>query len=105
MILRGRAPEQHVRIQIPTGEIYIEKCVVHDPASYTLSYMIIEGPMPCSNYLANVQVETVDERQSVITWSCTFDADAEEVKEIENLFENTYQSIFIASLRNHFTRE
>lgn len=102
--IEGQGTGATRRIQIPTGEIYTEKCVVHEPASFKLSYVIMEGPMPCSNYLADVQVETVDERRSVITWSCTFDAPAEEVKEIENLFENTYQSIFIASLRNHFAK-
>jgi len=89
------------QVQIPTGEIYSEKCVEHEPASLRFSYVVLEGPMPCRNYEANVQIKIVDEQRSLVTWSCTFDASEDQLKDVGYIFEGSYESFF-ESLRTHF---
>lgn len=46
----------------------------YDPASYTFSYIIIEGNLPVSNYKSTVTITPNESSNSAtITWSGEFD--------------------------------
>jgi hypothetical protein len=45
-----------------------------DEAGRSLTYSIIEGPMPVENYLATITITEAGDERSHILWTCTFDA-------------------------------
>ena len=60
-------------ITVGNGARLIEQLEKYDDANMTLSYSIIEGPLPVENYLSTFTVEP-HEDGSKITWSGRFDA-------------------------------
>jgi hypothetical protein len=85
------------RIETPGG-VFVESCESHEPAAHRFSYKILESPAPFRDYVAVVQLESLDGDRCAIEWSCTFEAPsgAEGMREV---VENTYRGGFIASLR------
>ncbi len=45
-----------------------------DEAGRSLTYSIVEGPMPVENYLATITVSDIGSGRSHIVWTCSFDA-------------------------------
>ena len=45
-----------------------------DEAGRSLTYSIVEGPMPVENYLATITITDAGDGRSHILWTCSFDA-------------------------------
>ena len=61
-------------IHMTNGPV-VERLDVHDPASRTFSYSIIndDGPLPFANYQARVVVTTLGDDKCSVDWTGTFD--------------------------------
>jgi len=59
------------RIILPDGGVVVEQQVARDDAAMTLTYTVIEAPMPFTDYRSTMRVQSMGERCSV-RWSATF---------------------------------
>lgn len=59
------------RIILPNGGVVLEQEVARDDAAMTLTYTVIEAPMPFADYRSTMCVQSMGERCSV-RWSATF---------------------------------
>ena len=53
-----------------------EKLLAWDDAGMSLTYNILEGVLPVSNYVSTLKVETLTDKSSKVTWSGSFNAAA-----------------------------
>ena len=60
-------------LTMPGGAVMHERLESFDEAARTLSYSIVEGPMPLENYLATIQV-TETAGGCRVDWGASFDA-------------------------------
>lgn len=60
-------------IVVGDGARLIEKLEARDDSGMSLSYSIVEGPLPVANYFSTLKVEGQGE-SSKLTWSGRFDA-------------------------------
>ena len=51
----------------------VERLEAFDDAGRSLSYSIVEGPMPAQNYLATIRVEETGANRCHVDWSASFD--------------------------------
>ena len=51
----------------------VERLEAFDDAGRSLSYSIVEGPLPTQNYLATICVEETGENRCHVDWSASFD--------------------------------
>lgn len=63
------------RFELPDGEM-VERIIAIDEAERSLSYVIVKGPWPVTDYTANIQVRE-SETGSLVTWSAEFHAGAD----------------------------
>lgn len=59
------------RIILPNGGVVVEQEAARDEAAMTLTYTVIEAPMPFTDYRSTMRVQSTGERCSVC-WSATF---------------------------------
>ena len=50
-----------------------ERCEKLDEAGHSLTYSIVDGPMPVENYLATITITDAENGRSRIVWTCSFD--------------------------------
>lgn len=55
------------------GATTVERCESLDPASRTISYSVVSGPLPVQDYLATMQVHDSGEGRSRVTWDARFE--------------------------------
>lgn len=55
------------------GDPTVERLESLDPASRTLSYSIVSGPLPVQDYLATMQVREDGDGRSNLTWVARFE--------------------------------
>lgn len=76
-ITNDRAPDQVGavrRLEIEGGGVFVETLVALSDADRCLSYDIVEGPIPVSDYVATLQVLPVTEGdRTYVSWSAEFD--------------------------------
>jgi carbon monoxide dehydrogenase subunit G len=51
----------------------VERLETLDPASHTLSYSIVEGPMPVKDYLATIRVRATGPASCHVDWTASFE--------------------------------
>lgn len=51
----------------------VERLEARDEAAKSISYSIVEGPLPVSGYVATMRLSDVGEGRSKLTWSATFE--------------------------------
>jgi carbon monoxide dehydrogenase subunit G len=88
-------------VKLDAGAVVKERLEKLDPGARTLSYAIIEGPMPVRNFLATIRVLDAGACRARVEWSATFDApglDAAGVRGFEETMEKAYRGA-IASAR------
>lgn len=74
------------------GEVTIrERLEKRDDAARTLSYSIVEAPLPVRNYLATIAIASVGPKRSRIVWSSTFEPAGMTDEQLTQLFEGVYQ--------------
>ncbi len=65
------------RIILPNGGVVVEQQVARDDAAMTLTYTVIEAPMPFADYRSTMRVQSMGERgergeRCSLRWSATF---------------------------------
>ena len=74
------------------GEVTIrERLEKLDEAARTMSYSIVEAPLPVSNYLATVELSALGPKRTQIVWSSTFEPGGMSDEQLKALFEGVYQ--------------
>ena len=71
------------------GQI-LEKLEGLDEQAQSLTYSIVNSPLPLENYLATVQVKDLGENQCEIVWSSTFDPKGAPEAEAKKVVEGVY---------------
>ena len=54
------------------GAEFIEELVMHDAASHTCQYRIIESPLPITGYVSRLEVKHGNQGGSTVVWSSHF---------------------------------
>lgn len=72
------------------GGMVVERLDVLDQDSMTLTYSIIDSPLPFKDYSATMIVAPEGESGSSLTWTGTFEADGAPVADAEKLAGNIY---------------
>ena len=73
-------------LEIEGGSVFVETLVAMSDEQRTLTYNIVDGPIPVTDYLATMQVFSVTENdQSFVRWSAEFstpDAHVEAMRDV-----------------------
>jgi len=75
-----------------------------DAVERSLTYSIVEGPMPIENYLATITVSDAGNGRSHIVWTCSFDAPGmsnEQAQGLASGMEGAYRGM-IGGLQQQF---
>ena len=77
-IVKGNNNEvgAHRKLTLGDGAVILEELAARDDASMSLTYLILEGPLPVTDYRSTMTVVAEGEGQSKLTWSSTFKAAA-----------------------------
>lgn len=83
----------HRKLTLGDGAVIVEELAARDDAGMTLSYTIVEGPLPVTDYRATITVVADGEGKSKMTWGSTFKpaAGAEPAK-VEEMIGGIYQA-------------
>ena len=77
---------------IQLGDFIIrERLEKLDEAKKTLSYAIIEAPVPATNYLATMELSESSPTSTRIVWSSTFEPAGATDEQLAQLFETIYR--------------
>jgi hypothetical protein len=80
------------------GSIVRERLETLDEKRRTMSYSILEAPLPVRNYLATVELTAVGPNQTRVVWSSTFEPAGMSEDQLAQLFTGIYQAA-IAGMR------
>lgn len=87
---------------IGTGDTAaVERLIEHDPAAHRLSYALVRGPIPVTDYVATMQLENTGTDRSRLVWSSTYEPDGAPADEVQQLIERIYRSM-IRKLQQRF---
>lgn len=69
-------PGAHRKLTLGDGAVVVEELAARDDPGMSLSYTIVEGPLPVTDYRATLSVAAAGEGASKVTWSSSFKAAA-----------------------------
>lgn len=72
------------------GAVIVERLETFDNQARTYSYSITEGPFPVTDYLATLQVETIGDNETQVTWAGRFTPNGISDAEAHELFQGIY---------------
>lgn len=76
------------------GPPIIEKLESLDHQTRSLSYSIVESPLPLEDYLATVELRDLGEDHCEITWSSSFEPKGAPEEEAKKIVEGVYSAAF-----------
>lgn len=83
--------------KVQAGPVQIVEKLEHfDPAAKSLSYSIVEGPLPAENYLATVSLEAASDGKTRVQWGAKFDTpalDEDAAKAVAGGVEGSYSAM------------
>jgi len=82
------------KLDIEGGVESIERLEYLNNETMTLKYSIIEAPFPIKNYLATMQVETLEDELCKFTWSSVFEPNGAPAQTGIELASGLYESAF-----------
>jgi mxaD protein len=62
----------HRKLTLADGAVILEELAARDDATMTLTYTILESPLPVTDYRSTIAVTADGDGKSKITWSSTF---------------------------------
>ena len=62
----------HRKLTLSDGAVIVEELAARDDAGMTLTYTILEGPLPVTDYRSTITVVAEGDGQSKLSWSSTF---------------------------------
>lgn len=77
-IVKGNNNEvgAHRKLTLGDGAVILEELAARDDAGMNLTYIILEGPLPVTDYRSTITVVAEGDSGSKLTWSSTFKAAA-----------------------------
>ena len=73
------------RLEIVDGSIFRETLLAHSDLENSYTYDILEGPLPCHNYIATHRfIEITDGNRTLGIWEGNFDCDPNDETELEH---------------------
>jgi hypothetical protein len=76
------------------GPPIVEKLESQDDQTHTLSYSIVESPLPLDRYLATVEVRDLGENHCEVVWSSSFEPKGAPEEEAKKIVEGVYSAAF-----------
>ncbi|GLQ30415.1 SRPBCC family protein [Litoribrevibacter albus] len=77
----------HRAIVMDDGGVFVERLLEYSDLNHSFTYNILSGPVPVTNYLSTLKFEDIGNRQTLFTWTATFDVDYEiEQDVVDNLY-------------------
>ena len=74
------------------GEVHLQ-LVYYSPENRAFNYVIQSSPLPVSNYVGEVSVESLGDNRAQLTWRGTYDANGVTAEEADNILQGFYQAI------------
>ena len=73
-VIKGNNNEvgAHRKLTLGDGAVIVEELAARDEAAMTLTYTIVEGPLPVTDYRSTMTVTADGEGKSKLTWGSTF---------------------------------
>lgn len=78
------------------GATTVERVETLDPASRTVAYSVVSGPLPVQDYLATMQVHEAGEGRSKVTWNARFEAAGMPEDDAANVIRGIFQGGLMA---------
>jgi hypothetical protein len=78
-------------LTLKTGVKVVEDLVHHDDGGRSLSYSIVEGPVPVSRHKAMLSVSDRGPNQSTVSWSCAFEPKGVPVEVVTGIFSGIFE--------------
>jgi len=73
-------------LDIADGTVFRETLLAHSDLEYFYCYDIVEGPLPCSNYISTHRfIEITDGDKTLGIWQGEFDCDPADASDLENI--------------------
>lgn len=83
--------------------VIVERLEGIDEEARTTSYSIVEGPLPATDYLATIRLESAGESSTRIEWTSTFEpGGGMSESDVAGIIAGVYRG-GIAGLQRHFT--
>ena len=77
LVGEGEGPGATRKVGMPSG-VVTELCEVHDPATRTMGYTILDGnPFPCTDYHGRIEITPIDDASCELTWSSSYETEKE----------------------------
>ena len=76
------------------GPPIVEKLESQDDQRHSLSYSVVESPLPLEGYLATVEVRDLGENRCEVAWSSGFEPKGATEEEAKKIVEGIYSGAF-----------
>lgn len=77
-------------LDLAGGGQFVERLESVDDKTRTLTYRVMQCPLPIENYVGSVTVEDAGDGTSRVTWSSTFDAPKDAESSMVEMFNGAY---------------
>lgn len=77
-------------LNLGDGGQFVERLESVEDKTRTLTYRILQCPLPIENYVGTVTVEDAGDGTSRVTWSSTFDASKDAESSMVEMFDGAY---------------
>ena len=78
-------------LTLKAGGKVVEDLVHHDDVGRSLSYCIVEGPIPVSRHMATLSVSDRGPNQSTVHWRCDFEPKDVPVEAVSGIFSGIFE--------------
>ena len=78
-------------LTLKTGGSVVEDLVHRDDAARSISYSIVEGPVPVTRHKATMTVIDRGSTQSTVRWQCEFEPKGADAATIEGIFSTIFE--------------
>lgn len=83
----------HRKLTLGDGAVIVEELAARDDTGMTLSYTIVEGPLPVTEYRSTMTVTADADGKSKLTWGSTFKpAAGAEAAKVQEMIGGIYQA-------------
>lgn len=76
---------------LKAGGTVVEELLHRDEAGRSLSYAVVDGPLPVRRHRATIAVIDRGPNQSTVRWSCTFEPEGVPVQTLEGVFAGIFE--------------
>lgn len=74
------------------GEVHLQ-LVYYSPEDHALNYVIQSSPLPISNYVGEVRVESLGDNRAQLTWRSVYEPSGVSAEEADNILKGFYEAI------------